>query len=224
MPGEKPGDSDQGDLNPHTESPPPNKGAGKLRLAAEAVAAKFLPDCQSGLVRLQSRMTIRVALFPGDQRFTPRSARSRARSFEDRTLREPGSLDESPVLPCQAAISFPLTPRSVRATVQFPLHLLHATWLVPLVDRTWVLSRSGPISRPGGRRPQSLALTEAPGKVDPFLQPHAGGFIVRQNRRPSPPLVLVSTYVPLLASPAASLFYGAATIGRKGLEHGLKRS
>ena len=135
------------------------------------------------LVRLQSRMTIRVALFPGDPRVTPRSARSRARSFKDRTLREPGSLDESPVLPCQAAISFPLTPRSVRATVQFPLHLLHATWLVPLVDRTWVLSRSGPISRPGGRRPQSLALTEAPGKVDPFLQPHAGGFIVRQDRR-----------------------------------------
>ncbi len=153
---------------------------------------------------MQSRTTIRVALFTGNQRFTPRAACSRARSFEDRTLREPGSLDESPVLPCQAAISFPLTPRSVRATVLIPQHLLHATWLVPLVDRTWALSRNGQVTA-------SLDYTSS---AEPRL-----GTIVRQNRRHRRPWIFIRAYVPLLASSAASLFYGAATIGRVCLIH-----
>lgn len=146
-------------------------------------------------------MTIRVALFPGNPRFTPRSARSRARSFKDRTLREPGSLDESPVLPCQAAISFPLCSQVGQGHGADPSTLPPITggWLVPLVDRTWALSRNGQVTA-------SLDYTNS---AEPRL-----GTIVRQNRRHRRPWIFISAYVPLQAMPAASLFYGAATIGR----------
>ena len=47
------------------------------------------------------------------------------------------------------------------------------------------------------------------------------GTIVRQNRRHRRPWIFIGTYVPLLASPAVSLFYGAVAVDRFRLVHEL---
>ena len=154
-------------------------------------------------------MTIRVAVFTGDPRFTPRSARSRARSVRTAHSENRDHGINHPCRRCQAAISFPLAPRSVRATVRIPPHLLHATWLVPLVYRNRALSRNG----------QMTASLDYTSSAEPRL-----GTIVRQNRRHRRPWIVISTCFPLLTRQevalAASLFYGATAIGcRIGLRH-----